>query len=464
MVNRLFLVLIAVCFLIYNIIINGYLLSTSVGLSFSLFIFLDFVNKLGTELPIKEFIILIASFQWIVGAKISYNLGKQHYKYYMYVEENEYMGYVVPAVFLFYVGFSFFPQKLVIDRLRETVEKHKETLLPGVITIIAIGIISAVSSRFYQGNLSFILFLSEILLYIGLSYLLLIFKQYKYLIFSLTFGTIFFLSVNKGSFHQLLLVGSFLSFFTISSEFKFGRKLFLIVIVVSGVYVIQVVKSDLREIVWRSNSGQNPLDVFWGLVKEEFVVKQTDYLYLTDKNESLKDQAAVNVRLNQGWIISKVLENVPKNTPYQNGKTIIEAFEASLLPRFLFPDKIGATHGLKNFREITGLALNKRTSMGLSISAEFYANFGIIGGWIAILVYGIFLAAIIRLLTNKLGHNSPLILLWFILFFFQVVKAETELMKIINHITKSIVFFMIFNYTAYQFGVQLFLKERDGKS
>ena len=74
MVNRLFLVLIAVCFLIYNIIINGYLLSTSVGLSFSLFIFLDFVNKLGTELPIKEFIILIASFQWIVGAKISYNL------------------------------------------------------------------------------------------------------------------------------------------------------------------------------------------------------------------------------------------------------------------------------------------------------------------------------------------------------------------------------------------------------
>ena len=102
--------------------------------------------------------------------------------------------------------------------------------------------------------------------------------------------------------------------------------------------------------------------------------------------------------------------------------------------------------------------------MGLSIAAEFYANFGIIGGWIAILVYGIFLAFTIRLLVNNLGHNSPLIFLWFILVFFQVVKAETELMKIINHITKSIVFFMIFNFITNQFGVQLFLKDRDGES
>lgn len=464
MVNRFALFSTSFFFFVYSAFVSGYLLSTSVGLAFSLFIFLDFVNKLGTELPIKEFILLLASFQWIVGAKISYNLGKQHYKYYMYVDENEYMGYVVPAVLLFYLGFSFLPQKLQIADLRKTMEKYKERLLPGGVSLVVIGVLSAIISRFYQGSFSFIFFLSELLLYIGLGYLLLIFKQYKYLIFSLTLGIIFILSVNQGSFHKLLLVGSFLSFFTISHKFKFVKKLLLIVVVVSGVFVIQTVKSDLREIVWRSNTGQNPLDVFWDLVKKEFVVQQSDYLYLSDKNETLKDQADLNVRLNQGWIISKVLENVPKNIPFQNGRTIVEAFEASLLPRFLFPDKIGATHGLENFRQITGLALNNKTSMGLSIAAEFYANFGIIGGWIAILVYGIFLAFTIRLLVNNLGHNSPLIFLWFILVFFQVVKAETELMKIINHITKSIVFFMIFNFITNQFGVQLFLKDRDGES
>lgn len=455
MINRFILILLAVCFFIYSTLINGYLLTTSVGLSFSLYIFLSFINKLGHELPIKEFILLIASFQWIVGAKISYNLGKQHYKYFMYVGEEEYMGYVVPSVLLFYLGISLFTKKLRLDGLKETIFNNKEILKRGAISLIFIGFASAIISRFYQGGLSFALFLSELLLYIGLCYLLFIYERHKYLIFVLTLAVIFILSINQGSFHKLLLVGSFLSFFTISPQFKFLQKLLLIVIGVSFVYVIQAVKNDLRDVIWRSKTGQNPVTVFWDLVKKEFVVDESELYYLGE-SESVKEQAEINVRLNQGWIISKTLENVPKNAPFQNGKTIVESIEASVLPRFLFPDKVGAAQALDNFRMITGLPINNSTSMGLSVTAEFYANFGITGGWIAILIYGIFLGFMIKFFIFNVGRNSPLIFFWFILFFFQVVKAETELMKIINHLVKSLLFFVLLRIVLNFLNIKIF--------
>jgi hypothetical protein len=462
MVNRFILVLIAVFFFMYSFLIDGYLTITSIGLSFSLFIFLDFINKLGNELPIKEFILSLASFQWIVGAKISYNLGKQHYKYYMYVSEVEYMGYIVPAVILFYVGIKLFPQKLLIEDIKNIVEDNTKVLKRGAITLVILGLSSTLISRFYQGGLSFLLFLAETLLYIGLSYFLFIYKNYKYLITLSTLGVILLLAINKGSFHKLLLVGSFLSFFTFSSQFKFFHKLFVISIGATLIFVIQTVKNDFRDIIWRSNTGQNPIVVFWDLVQEEFTKVPSENLSSNGEDEETKDQAELNVRLNQGWIISKVLENVPKNVPFQNGKTITESIEASVLPRFLFPDKMGAEQGLENFRKISGLELNKSTSMELSIVAEFYANYGYIGGQIAMFLYGLFLAFLIRFIAVQLGNGSALIYLWFILFFIQPVKAEIDFIKIINHLIKAIVFFIFIKYLLIQlFGYELFIDSKD---
>jgi hypothetical protein len=463
MVNRLVLVLIAVCLFMYTVFIDGYLVITGIGLSFSLFIFLDFINKLGNELPIKEFILSLASFQWIVGAKLSYNLGKQHYKYYMYVSEEEYMGYIVPAVLLFYVGINFFAQKLVTDDIKNIVENNIELLKRGAITLVILGLSSVLISRFYQGGLSFILFLAETLLYIGLSYLLFIYKTHKYLITFSTLGVILFLAINKGSFHKLLLVGSFLSFFTFSSQFKFVQKLLVISVGAGLIFVIQTVKKDFRDILWRSNSGQNPITVFWDLVQEEFTRSPSENMYSKSEEEDTKEQAELNVRLNQGWIISKTLENVPKNVPFQNGKTIIESIEASILPRFLFPDKMGATQGLENFRRISGLELNKSTSMELSIVAEFYANYGRIGGQVSMFIYGVFLAFLIKFIVVRLGNGSPLIYLWFILFFIQPVKAEIDFIKIINHLVKSIVFFILVKYIIVQvIGCEIFIKRKNG--
>src|SRR5690606_15706315 len=103
------------------------------------------------------------------------------------------------------------------------------------------------------------------------------------------------------------------------------------------------------------------------------------------------DDQNVNIRLNQGWIISAIMYNVPFKEPFADGSTIAEAVSASILPRFLDKNKKRAG-GQENFEKFTGLQIGSGTSMGLSIIGESYANFDVIGGIVFMGVWGLFLA------------------------------------------------------------------------
>lgn len=445
-----------ICF-IFCLVIQGYYLSTSIGLAFSLFIVIDFITKLGKVFPIKEFILLIASLQWIVGAKISYSFGKTHHKYYMYVDENVYMDYVVPGVIALCIGLFLINTSMPIKKIKELFsEENKKRNIKVAYTLIFIGLISSVSTKFFRiPSLAFIIFLATLLLYVGVSYLFFLFPKRKWLFFTATLGVTLILSLESGMFHNLLLVASFFGFIVIPSKTNFFSKLILICIGVSFMYMLQIIKKDFREEIY-SGKNVNSIEVFYNLIEREFLVTENVSQKSTNEKEEEQKNADANSRLNQGWIISKVLENVPSKKPFLGGSTITEAIEASLLPRFLAPNKKGTEQGLINFKEITGLLLSKNASMGLSLIAEFYANYGIVGGWVAMFIYGLFIALIIKYIINKLGKGSYLIVLWLIVFFFQVVKAETDFIKIFNHIIKSILFFMLVNWGLSFWGIKLF--------
>ncbi|MDF1672057.1 MAG: hypothetical protein P1U41_01015 [Vicingaceae bacterium] len=446
-----------ICF-IFCLIIQGYYLSTSIGLAFSLFIIIDFITKLGKVFPLKEFILLIASLQWIVGAKISYSFGKTHHKYYMYVDEDVYMNYVVPGVIALCVGLFLINTSMPIKKIKDLFnEENKKRNIKIAYTLIFIGLISSLSTKFFRiPSLAFIIFLATLLLYVGVSYLFFLFPKRKWLFFMSTLGVTLILSIESGMFHNLLLVASFFGFLVIPSRTNFFTKLTLISIGVFFMYMLQVIKKDFREEIF-SGKNVNSIEVFYTLIEREFIVKNDDIESHNNLEEEQKN-ADANNRLNQGWIISRVLENVPSKKPFLGGSTIWEAIEASLLPRFLAPNKKGTEQGLINFKEITGLLLSKNASMGLSLIAEFYANYGIVGGWVAMFIYGLFIALIIKYIINKLGKGSYLIVLWLIVFFFQVVKAETDFIKIFNHIIKSILFFMIVNWGLAFIGIKLFTR------
>lgn len=147
------------------------------------------------------------------------------------------------------------------------------------------------------------------------------------------------------------------------------------------------------------------------------------------------DDIGVNVRLNQGWIISAIMQNVPDYEPYAEGETIYEAITSSLLPRVLAPWKKSAG-GRENFRRFTGLPIADETSMGISMAGEGYGNYGKWGGILFMFIWGLFVGWFWHLLT-WLSQYYPTLLLWTPILFLQVIKAETEFGVVLNYLIKS---------------------------
>ena len=98
-------------------------LMTAIGLGWSLFLFLLFLQKLGRGFPVLELMLLMAALQWIVGAKISYASEYSHFRYYMYVEEAAYMGVVVPGVIAFSLGILLFLPRYSFKELNSCLQK-----------------------------------------------------------------------------------------------------------------------------------------------------------------------------------------------------------------------------------------------------------------------------------------------------------------------------------------------------
>ena len=447
-------------FLIGNFVFD-YLFYSNIGIALTIFILIDFIQKLGTEIPIKQLILLLASSQWIVGARLSYSFGKVHHKYFMYVDEETYMSYVVPGFIAFMIGIYFISSDLKIGSLRALFENDKKNKKLTAYSLIFIGLTSLIISRnFSIPSLYFILYLLSLLLYIGISYLFFIFPKYKYHLFLITICFAFILALKSGMFHQLLLTTTFLSFFIVPKRLKTIGKSVLVLVGFFAIYSIQIIKQDFRAIIW-TGQNSNYIEVFFNLAEQK-IDDSNNEQKIGDSNKhennkkTNKENANTNNRLNQGWIISRVLYQIPSKKDYLYGKTVIEAIESSLIPRFLSPNKGGGNQSVANFKNVTGLSLGKGTTMGLSLIAEFYANFGIMGGWLSMFIYGLFLALMIRLIVVMLGNNSSIITLWIILFFFQIIKAETDLMKVLNYAVKSIVLFIILKYIFSTTNIPLF--------
>ena len=122
---------------------------------------------------------------------------------------------------------------------------------------------------------------------------------------------------------------------------------------------------------------------------------------------------------------------------FAEGETIIKGIQASLLPRFLAPDKAKAG-GREYFERFTGKFISKNTSMGLSPLGEAYANFGIVEGAIFMLLLGLFYNFILKKIFSY-AATYPTLILFLPLIFLQVVKAEVDFAVVINYLIKAII-------------------------
>lgn len=402
------------------------------GLGSVIFALFKFLKQLGVSIPIIELMLLIAGLQWIIGPIIEYSTSYEHYKYYMYVDENSYMSYTVPAYILYLmaalkikpIGFEKIESKLL----------NRQYLMKWGWGIFFIGILAEIFKSSVPSSLSFLFYILINFKYIGVITLFFSGEKKFYYVFFFAILYLFYSSLVTGFFHEFILWSAFFFFmWAAKNKPTFTTKLAIISVGIVLATTIQAVKSNYR-LSLKSGGQEGGFALFFDVFKDEVAHGNL---------KTIDASSELNIRLNQGWIISAILNHTPYNEPFAEGETIINAVSASILPRFLNPYKSKAG-GQENFSKYTGLTLGGSTSMGMSILGEAYANFGREGGILFMGIWGVFLAWFWNLI-EKLCSKNLLYIFFLPLLFLQVVKAETELVVVLNHLIKSgIVIFIMF--------------------
>jgi len=405
---------------------------TYIGVIFVILLAYIFIKRLGTGLPVLELMLLIAGLQWIIGPVIEYASPGLHYKYYMYVDQVTYMSFVVPAYCLFSVAVLWMIKKTTKFYL--DIERLKSYSHYGLIIFI-IGVVFDVFGGFLPRALGFFAFILANFKFVGA--IILFYSENKKLkkIFYVAILYLLVIALSKALFHDFIIwTVFFYMFYALKYKPSFSKILLTIVVGVIAASTLQTIKAAYRTQIWNNYSG-NKIELFVGLMLDSLFVDET-------ANPTLGDDIDTNVRLNQGWIVSAIIDNIPRNQPYLEGVTIKDAVFSSLLPRFLYPNKAEAG-GRENFRQFTGLYIGDGTSMGISIVGEAYGNYAVAGGILFMGIWGLFLGGVWRLLFNKITNN--IVFIAFVpLIFLQVIKAETELLVVLNHLIKSMIVIFLF--------------------
>ena len=403
-----------------QILPNGFLVALAL-----LLVFLPLFDYSDEAVPVARLAAVISTLQWLVGAALQYSSQADFDRYRMYVEEETYFQFAIPATCLFSACLIFAsgnPRERDLIRQRNRQQDFSVGVFLLAMSTVAM---LAVQWGLVSGSLAFLMNLIYQFRYIAALYFYFSRHRLRWLFVAACLYTLFSVAGAQAMFHDLIIWLAIYFFYLLSyRKRKTSTKVAWFAFAGFAVAVVQLAKGDYREDVW---SGQNPSWI------------SSAYTTLFEQggitNDDLRN-AAIN-RLNQGWIISAVMRHVPDREPFAGGKTIGEAIEGALLPRFLAPNKAKAG-GQVNFRRFTGLPIADSTSMAISPLGESYANFGVEGGILFMMVWGSVFGGMIAL-VRKYSRSYPTLILWMPLFIYQGIKAETEFLTVFNQLSKGAV-------------------------
>jgi hypothetical protein len=427
-INKGFILAVISC-LIYFLIISDFW--QSVGFGYFIFIFSLYLKNLDFDIPIRETILLLATFQWVVGPIVEYQNSFQSHKYYMYISSNEYFEYVIPGILFLHIGLFTFKTQFNKKKFLEYVNRINQSEPRLGLLLVVIGIASEIASPYVPISLNFVIYLSIQLKYVGVGFMIFSKHNNNQFIIVIVMLSLIYSSISSGFFHEMLIWGILLFPFF---RFRYNlSNLKIIMISIAGlltVLIIQSVKPILR-LELSKNKQRSAIDIF---------TKTFSQQYAFGKLFDLNNTSQSNIRFNQGWIISAIIANVPKKTDYANGETISTGIYSAVVPRFLDSEKKQAG-GREDFMKYTGLYLSEGTSMGMSLIGEGYANFGKLG-IVFMFLYGLTISYIWRITTNpnlKWGNLA----LFLPIIFLQVIKAETDFVTVFTHLIKASVFVFV---------------------
>ena len=101
-------------------------------------------------------------------------------------------------------------------------------------------------------------------------------------------------------------------------------------------------------------------------------------------------------RISYVTFFSLVLERVPDREPHAGGELLQSALQNAFVPRLLFPDKPVLPSDSYYTRRFAGIAVAEgATSVSIGYMAEFYADWGLTGMFLSVLLYGAWIGGMI---------------------------------------------------------------------
>lgn len=414
---------------------------SGIGLALFTGVAVKFFQDLGKRIEIRDLIAFMSLLQWVVGPVMAYNILPYDELYYMAVPEAVYMNYLVPFCFFMVAGL-YLPlndERIIndedVDRLKVYLKEHP--WLGYILT--GVGLAAGFLSKSLPSSLTFMMFLVTNIQYVGIYMILFSDSRFRWLIFAGIMGLATSAAVLQGMFGELVQWFT-LSFLIIAMVVKIPMwgKVTIISLGLFLVALVQSTKEEYRMATWYASSEKSNSEIYQEIIMSR--ISSPSLLFGSGVTQNM------GARLNQGWIIARIMNHMPEKLPYVRGETVKTALYASLLPRFLAPGKAKAG-GRANFERFTGTPLPETTSMDISLAGEGYANFGPLGGMVFIfLVSLLYNWVIVKVIAISKKH--PTLILWIPFLFFQVMKAETDFATVFNYLTKAaLVTFMVFYIT-----------------
>jgi hypothetical protein len=384
-----------------------------------------------------DLIVAAACLQWIVAPWLAVEYPSRMVVYHMTLPIDEYLRYAVPATIALWVGLHLPASRIMSTTwaLPET-EQLSKALRRTLDMAIVIGLITDVYSDYVPPQLAFFGYLVASLRFVGaLGWMITKTPGWMIRVLGVMLHFVATQSAGGGMFYLVVHWGGY--FLLVYGFMKRWRMTMAVALIagIMGLGLLQTVKPSFRDsLIEERPSG--PVEAFTRL---------TSMLWERVRQGSAIDPDADTgdtlVRFNQGWIIARIMTHVPAEEPYAMGETLTDAAIFTVLPRFLFPNKReGASTQL--FLRFTGIKLPPNTRMGLGVIGELYANFGMVGGVFATLLYGGMMGLILLFFADRAQKNplwwavAPAILL-------PCVEPGFNIEDVSNHIVKGSVVFAI---------------------
>lgn len=398
----------------------------------TLLVAIEFLERIDCGLPLIQMTALIAVLQWLLGPLLVYQSEYPFDRYRMYVDEQSYFQFAIPATIFYAVAMLAIGRVVQQRALMQSLDRTHFVKIGGALTLL--GVIATVVAPRFSGSYQFLFFMLSQAMYVGSVYFLMSKHEWRLLLALAPLSFLLITSLNSGRFHDLLIWSAVLfCYWFAQRKFFFLTKVAIFATILLLVFGIQSVKNHYRAALKR---GDTPSLV--SLMRD----------HMQPGGLAWEEGALSNtmVRLNQGWIVSAVMNHVPQGEPFAQGETVKDAFVSALLPRFLAPDKKGAT-GRENFRRFTGLEIGESTTMAISPLGEVYVNFGVAGGILALTIYGVMFSSIYVFFVSLLPR-FPTFYFWLPFIFYQSIKAETEFVVTVNQLAKGTIVAMVLFYVV----------------